>query len=83
MNASAVHPLHLTEQRVPGIRCCDQPACEVGGQKPLRRDLIERGGSSEAWYGGRTRRSLGQRTDHPLQNGATGGTRRTVMNNAG
>ncbi len=26
MNASAVHPLHLTEQRVPGIRCFDQAA---------------------------------------------------------
>ena len=28
----------------------------VGGQKSLRRELIERGGSSEAWYGGRASR---------------------------
>ncbi len=27
MNTSAVHPLHLTEQRVPGIRGYDKPAC--------------------------------------------------------
>ncbi|MEE9205117.1 MAG: hypothetical protein V3U08_08875, partial [Nitrospirales bacterium] len=44
------------------IRGCDKPACEVGGKKPLRRDLIERGGSSEAWYGGRARHSVPQRT---------------------
>ena len=44
------------------IRRCDEPTCEVEGKVPLRRDVIERGGSSEAWYGGRARRSVGQHT---------------------
>ncbi|MEE8493134.1 MAG: hypothetical protein V3S25_03740 [Nitrospirales bacterium] len=33
MNASAVHPLHFEEQRVPAIRCCDKPACGVPGMQ--------------------------------------------------
>ena len=44
------------------IRGYDKPAREVEGKVPLRRDVIERGGSSKAWYGGRARRSLPRRT---------------------
>jgi hypothetical protein len=32
-------------------------ALDLASEKPLRPDVIERGGSSEAWYGGRARRS--------------------------
>ena len=39
------------------IRRCDRAKiCEVEGKVLLRREMIERGGSSEAWYGGRARR---------------------------
>ncbi len=33
MNASAVDPLHVAEQRVPPIRCCDKPACAFRGMQ--------------------------------------------------
>ncbi len=33
MNASAVDPLHVAEQRVPPIRCCGKPACGVRGMQ--------------------------------------------------
>ncbi len=33
MNTSAVDPLHLAEQRVPPIRCCDKPACGTHGMQ--------------------------------------------------
>ncbi len=33
MNTSAVHPLHLTAQRVPGIHGCDKPACGCRGMQ--------------------------------------------------
>src|SRR5438034_10822920 len=42
-----------------------RPACQESkptrGKVLIRCDLIERSGSSEAWYGGRARRSVGHR----------------------
>ena len=38
------HPLHNPQSRVQKEITC--------GKRTLRREVIERGGSSEAWYGG-------------------------------
>jgi hypothetical protein len=65
MNASAVHPLHssrATGPRDPLLRLACHESKPTGGKVLIRCDLIERSGSSEAWYGGRARRSFGQRT---------------------
>src|SRR2546421_10514737 len=65
MNASAVHPLHLrgaTGTRDSLLRQACQESKPTGGKGLIRCDMIERSGSSEAWYGGRARRSVGQRT---------------------
>ena len=51
--ATAVRHLAAKAQQRPR---CDKPACAVEGKGLLRRELIERGGSSEAWYGGPARR---------------------------
>src|SRR5881409_4359698 len=64
MNASTVHPLHLrgaTGPRDSLLRQACQEPMATGGKVLIRCDLIERSGSSEAWYGGRARRSVGQR----------------------
>src|SRR5688572_20479394 len=55
MNASAAIADSLLRQ------ACQEPM-PTGGKVLIRCDLIERSGSSEAWYGGRARRSVGQRT---------------------
>ena len=57
MNASTA-----TADTPRGTRCSQiatgpWPACEVEGKVHLRREIIERGGSSEAWYGGQARPS--------------------------
>src|SRR5437867_11247899 len=64
MDASAVHPLHLrgaTGTRDSLLRQACQESKPTGGKGLIRCDLIERSGSSEAWYGGRARRLVGQR----------------------
>src|SRR5437773_10511427 len=49
------------------LRQACQESKPTGGKVLIRCDLIERSGSSEAWYGGRARRPVGQRILHPLQ----------------
>src|SRR5436309_4976248 len=49
------------------LRQACQESKPTRGKVLLRCDLIERSGSSEAWYGGRARHSVPRRTDHPLQ----------------
>src|SRR5436309_14706362 len=48
------------------LRQACQESTPTGGKVLIRGDLIQRSGSSEAWYGGRARRSVGQRILHPL-----------------
>ena len=55
-------PLQQKSNGHPRFAAATEPTCEVEGKQPLRRDVIERGGSSEAWYGGRARRSVPRRT---------------------
>src|SRR5207245_5307643 len=43
------------------LRQACQESKPTGGKGLIRCDMIERSGSSEAWYGGRARRSVGQR----------------------
>src|SRR3989454_5763542 len=43
------------------LRQACQESKPTGGKVLIRCDLIERSGSSEAWYGGRGRRSVGHR----------------------
>src|SRR5437867_3966267 len=45
----------------PLLRHACQEPMSTGGKVLIRCDLIERSGSSEAWYGGRARRSVGRR----------------------
>src|SRR5437867_1945028 len=54
MNASATIADPLLRQ------ACQEPM-STGGKVLIRCDLIERSGSSEAWYGGRARRLVGHR----------------------
>src|SRR5438093_4366769 len=48
------------------LRQACQESTPTGGTVLIRCDLIERSGSSEAWYGGRARRLVGHRIVHPL-----------------
>ncbi len=85
MNTSAVHPLHLTEQRVPGIRGCDKPAfgyccMQAGGLAAQSLNVLFQ-------YASVLRGSTPGTHCSPGAMGATlrdsGISRRTVMNNVG
>src|SRR5687767_14654166 len=52
MNASAVHPLHSSRATGPRdslLRRACQESKPIGCKVLIRCDLVERGGSSEAW----------------------------------
>ncbi len=85
MNTSAVHPLHLTEQRVPGIPGCDKPACgyccmQAGGLATQALNVLLQ-------YASIVRGSTPGTHCSPGAMGATlrdsAISRRTVMNNVG
>ena len=85
MKTSAVHPLHLTEQRVPGIRGCDKSACgyccmQAGGLATQSLNVLFQ-------YVSVLRGSTPGTHCSPVAMGATlrdsAISRRTVMNNVG
>jgi hypothetical protein len=84
--ATADTPLRQAGMRLHGE---SEPTC---GKVTIRRDVIERDGSSEAWYGGLAPRGLDalfqvrlglSALRAPVSHGVSAVSSRTVMNNVG